>query len=89
MNYFLIPRKPNEKCIYYKDVIDKLCERDFKPNCDRCYMENTRQYDTQLRNQKSIKVYGEFWGNWKAPMKRAGLLVSLSSFRKKYCFLYI
>ena len=60
---FLVQRKPNEKCIYYKDVIDRLCECEFERNCDHRYMENIRQHNSEQRNQKSIKTYGTFWGS--------------------------
>lgn len=63
-DYFIVRRKEGQNAIYYKDVIDCLIENDFKrDDSDHRYMENIKEYHRDKRNDKSIKMYGSFWGS--------------------------
>ena len=61
---FIIKKKPDKEHIYFCDVIDELIRIDFVRNdCDHRYMENIREFNTDKRNNNSIKTYNSFWGS--------------------------
>lgn len=66
-DYYVIRCKNGSKCIYYKDVIDKLIESGLKRNdCDYRYLERISLIEKtkyQGRNRKSSFVFGARWGS--------------------------
>ncbi len=63
-DYFLVCKREGEKYIYYKDVIDELIKNDFIRNdCDHQYLEKIGETLDKKRNNKSLQVYGSFWGS--------------------------
>ena len=62
-DYFILSRKPNEKVIYWKDVIDEMIKNDFIRNdCDQKFLENIGLI-TEKRNKNLIPCYGFGWGS--------------------------
>ena len=63
-DFYIVQRKPNQNCIYYKDVIDCMIENGFNRNdCDYSFMKDIdRAYEPQ-NNLKSVKVYASIWGS--------------------------
>ena len=66
-DYYVIKCKNDQKCIYYKDVIDTLIEHGFKRNdCDYRYLERIcliEKNKYQGRNINSAFVFGASWGS--------------------------
>ena len=56
---FIIKKRPDKEYIYLCDVIDELIRND----CDYRYMETIREFNTDKRNNNSIKTYSSFWGS--------------------------
>ena len=60
-DYFIVSRKPNEKVIYWKDIIDEMIRKDFiRDDCDQKYLINIGLIP-EKRNKNSIPVYGFGW----------------------------